>query len=89
MRQKRSSVRSRAANLLEVDLLHARPLSEVRRPTDHCAGERRIAALQTQVLRATNRSDRQRLLDEIFRAEEVLAPMTTEFFARAQACGVP
>jgi CHAT domain-containing protein/tetratricopeptide (TPR) repeat protein len=74
--------RARARSL--VDLLHSRPLSEIRRPTDLRAGERRITALQMQLLRTTNRSDRQRLLDEIFRAEEALAPMTTELFARSR-----
>lgn len=73
--------RARARSL--VDLLHSRPLGEVKRPTELRAGERRITALQIQLLRTTNRATRQRLLDEIFRAEEALAPMTTELFARA------
>ena len=74
--------RARARSL--VDLLHSRPLSEVRRPTDLRAGERRITSLQMQLLRTTNRANRQRLLDEIFRAEEALAPMTTELFTRSR-----
>jgi CHAT domain-containing protein/predicted negative regulator of RcsB-dependent stress response len=74
--------RARARSL--VDLLHSRPLSEIRRPTDLRAGERRITAFQMQLLRTTNRADRQRLLEEIFRAEEALAPMTTELFARSR-----
>jgi tetratricopeptide (TPR) repeat protein len=73
--------RARARSLL--DLLHARPLSEVRRPEELRAGERKIAALQMQLLRTTNRASRQRLLDEIFKAEEALAPMTTELFSRS------
>jgi CHAT domain-containing protein len=67
-----------------VDLLHARPLSDVRKPEDLRKGERRIAALQLQLLRTTGRATRQRLLDEIFRAEEQLAPMTTELFSRSR-----
>jgi CHAT domain-containing protein/tetratricopeptide (TPR) repeat protein len=74
--------RARARSL--VDLLHSRPLGEIRRPADLRAGERRITALQMQLLRTTSRADRQRLLDEIFRAEEALAPMTTELFARSR-----
>src|ERR671918_2867548 len=74
--------RARARSL--VDLLHARPLSDVRKPEDLRKGERRIAALQLQLLRTTGRASRQRLLDEIFRAEEQLAPMTTELFARSR-----
>jgi CHAT domain-containing protein/Tfp pilus assembly protein PilF len=73
--------RARARSL--VDLLHSRPLSEVKGPAEMRAGERKITALQMQLLRTTNRATRQRLLDEIFRAEEALAPMTTELFARA------
>lgn len=74
--------RARARSL--VDLLHSRPLSDLRKPEDLRRGERRIAALQLQLMRATGRAERQRLLDEIFRAEEQLAPMTTELFTRAR-----
>lgn len=74
--------RARARSL--VDLLHARPLSEVRKPEELRVGERKIAALQMQLLRTTNRAKRQQLLDEIFRAEEALAPLTTELFARSR-----
>ena len=74
--------RARARSL--VDLLHSRPLSDLRKPEDFRRGERRIAALQLQLMRATGRADRQRLLEEIFRAEEQLAPMTTELFTRAR-----
>src|SRR3954469_18049211 len=74
--------RARGRSLL--DLLHARPLSELRKPEDLRRGERRIAALQLQLLRTTGRANRQRLLDEIFRAEEQLAPMTTELFTKAR-----
>jgi CHAT domain-containing protein len=74
--------RARARSL--VDLLHSRPLSDLRKPEDLRRGERRIAALQLQLMRATGRANRQRLLEEIFRAEEQLAPMTTELFTRAR-----
>lgn len=74
--------RARARSL--VDLLHSRPLSEIRRSTELRAAERRITTLQMQLLRTTNRGNRQRLLDEIFRAEEALAPMTTELFTRSR-----
>jgi CHAT domain-containing protein len=67
-----------------VDLLHARPLGELRQPEELRAGERKITALQMQLLRTTNRVNRQRLLDEIFKAEEALAPMTTELFTRSR-----
>lgn len=74
--------RARARSL--VDLLHSRHLAETRKPTELRAGERRITTLQMQLLRTTDRANRQRLLDEIFRAEEALAPMTTELFTRAR-----
>ena len=74
--------RARARSL--VDLLHSRPLSDLRKPEELRRGERRIAALQLQLMRATGRANRQRLLEEIFRAEEQLAPMTTELFTRAR-----
>jgi CHAT domain-containing protein/predicted negative regulator of RcsB-dependent stress response len=74
--------RARARSL--VDLLHSRPLSEIRKSTDLRAAERSITTLQMQLLRTTNRANRQRLLDEIFRAEEALAPMTTELFTRSR-----
>lgn len=73
--------RARARSL--VDLLHSRPLSELPRPDELRAGERRIGALQLRLLRTTDRTQRQRLLDEIFVAEEQLAPVATELFIRS------
>jgi hypothetical protein len=73
--------RARARSL--VDLLHSRPLSELRQPDELRAGERRISALQLKLLRTTDRTQRQRLLDEIFVAEEQLAPVATELFIRS------
>jgi CHAT domain-containing protein/Tfp pilus assembly protein PilF len=67
-----------------VDLLHARPLSGVRKPEDLRAGERRIASLQLQLLRATRRTDRERLLNQIFLIEEQLEPLSTELFTRSR-----
>jgi tetratricopeptide (TPR) repeat protein len=52
--------RARGRSLL--DLLYARPLSEIRKPSDLSAGERRIAALQLKLLRTTAMNERQRLL---------------------------
>jgi CHAT domain-containing protein len=67
-----------------VDLLHARPLNDVRKPENLRAGERHIAALQLQLMRSTRRAERERLLDQIFIAEEQLAPLSTELFARSR-----
>lgn len=55
------------------------------KPAGLRAGERRIAALQLNLLRTTARAERQRLLDEILRAEERLAPASTQLFTRARA----
>lgn len=73
--------RARGRSLL--DLLQARPVSQFQKPADLRAGERRIAALQLRLLRARTRAERDRLLDDIFVAEERLAPVTTELFAQA------
>jgi CHAT domain-containing protein len=43
-------------------------------------GTRRVAALQRQLLRTSDRRARRRLLDEIFAAEEALAPAATTLF---------
>lgn len=61
---------------------------DVRSPADLRAGERRIAALQLQLLRTTDRRTRQRLLDEIVGAEEQLAPAATELFMRARSVAI-
>jgi hypothetical protein len=52
---------ARGRSLLE--LLMSTPVSDVKMPPELRAGERRIAALQLQLLRAKGRTDRQRLLD--------------------------
>lgn len=74
--------RARARSLLE--LLYSRPPSDVRLPVGVRDAERRIAALQLRLLRATAREERARLLAQIFAAEERLAPLSTELFTRAQ-----
>src|SRR5438046_2574483 len=61
---------ARGRSLLE--LLMSIPVSEVKMPPELRAGERRIAALQLRLLRAKGRTERQRLLDQIFLAEEQL-----------------
>jgi CHAT domain-containing protein len=73
---------ARGRSLLE--LLLSTPLSDVRKPPALRAGERRIAALQLQLLRARERAERQRLLDRIFDAEEELASVSTELFNRTR-----
>jgi CHAT domain-containing protein/tetratricopeptide (TPR) repeat protein len=78
------SVLERARGRSLVDLLHARPMSDLRKPEDLRAGERRIASLQLQLLRTTSRAHRQRLLEQIFVAEEQLAPISTELFTQSR-----
>jgi tetratricopeptide (TPR) repeat protein len=73
---------ARGRSLLE--LLMSTPVSDVKMPPELRAGERRIAALQLQLLRAKGRTERQRLLDQIFLAEEQLAPTSTELFNRTR-----
>jgi CHAT domain-containing protein/Tfp pilus assembly protein PilF len=73
--------RARGRSLL--DLLHARPLSQIQKPEDLRAGERHIATLQLRLLRTKSQVERGRLLDDIFIAEERLAPLTTELFTQA------
>ncbi len=64
-----------------LDLLSSTPVADVRQPAELRAGERRIAALQLQLLRTQSRVERRRLLDRIFAAEEQLAPISTELFS--------
>jgi CHAT domain-containing protein/tetratricopeptide (TPR) repeat protein len=71
--------RARARSLL--DLLNSRETASDINRKEWRAGERRIASLQLQLMRTTDRVARQRLLDRIFEAEEQLAPISTELFA--------
>lgn len=76
---------ARGRSLLE--LLVNRPLSAERQPQELRDGERQIAALQRRLLNTTDRSSRQRLLDQIFSAEERLAPISTALFDRTRRAG--
>jgi tetratricopeptide (TPR) repeat protein len=60
------AVVERARGRSLVELLHARPLSDLTKPEELRKGERRITALQLQLLRTTSRPARKRLLDQIF-----------------------
>lgn len=70
-----------------LDLLQSRPTTDATRSAALRAGERRIAALQVQLFQATSPQQRQRLLDDIFVAEQQLAPVSTELFARRKQAG--
>lgn len=74
---------ARGRSLLE--LLVSTPIANVRKPAELRAGERRIADLQLRLLRAKGRAERQRLLEQIFVAEQQLAPLSTELFSRTRA----
>ena len=76
---------ARGRSLLE--LLVNRPLSTQQKPQELRAGERQIAALQRQLLMTTDRGARLRLLDQIFTAEEQLAPVSTALFDRTRRTG--
>src|SRR5262249_29208451 len=67
-----------------LELLLAKPLAEVQQPAALRTQERKIAALQVQLFHAKSTAERRRLLDEIFFAEEQLAPLTTAAFDKAR-----
>lgn len=73
---------ARGRSLLE--LLANRPLASQARPEAMREGERRISNLQRRLFQTINAAARGRLLDQIFAAEEQLAPVTTEFFDGAR-----
>lgn len=73
---------SKGRSLLE--LLSSKPLADITKSAEFRAGERRIASLQSRLLRTFSRADRRHLLDEIFAAEEQLAPLSTELFTRTR-----
>jgi hypothetical protein len=56
----------------------------VRAPSGLKAGERKLATPQVQLFQTKTRAERARLLDQIFVAEEQLAPLTTAFFDRTR-----
>jgi CHAT domain-containing protein len=74
--------RARARSL--VDLLNSRQTAVRPLPTEQRTVERRLSALQLQLLRTDDRATRQRLLNEILAAEGQLAPITTELWSAAQ-----
>lgn len=76
---------ARARSLLE--LLVNKPVADQTPPAAFREGERQIADLQTRLLQTTDRRARQRLLAQIFAAEERLAPLSTELFDRARRRG--
>lgn len=63
-----------------LELLLSRPIGDVTQPPELRAGERAIAALQLKLFAVTGRPERRRLLEQIFAAEERLAPISTELF---------
>ena len=67
-----------------LELLTSTPLAEISKPVELSAGERKLAALQLQLLRATSQNERERLLNDIFVAEEHLAPAATALFSRTR-----
>jgi hypothetical protein len=79
----RHSSRRRVGSLLE--LLLSTTLGDVAKSLELRTGERRIASLQLGLLRAARRAERERLLNEIFVAEEPMAPAATALFTRTRA----
>ena len=75
---------ARGRALLEL-LANRSPLSAQKPPADLRDGERRISDLQRRLFRTHDSSARRRLLDEIFAAEEQLAPIATTFFDRSRS----
>jgi CHAT domain-containing protein len=67
-----------------LELLLARPLADVAQPAAFRSQERRIAALQLQLFRTKTHAERQRLMDQIFVAEEQLAPLSTALFSQTR-----
>jgi CHAT domain-containing protein len=76
------SVLEQARGRSTLELISAH--DEVQNPAALRAGERRIAALQTKLLRSKASAERQRLLDEIMLVEEQIAPVATEVFMRTR-----
>lgn len=71
---------ARGRSLLE--LMLSAPVANVTKTPELRARERELSALQTKLLRSTDRSERQRLLEQIFLAEGHLAIVSTELFDR-------
>jgi hypothetical protein len=60
------------------------PVANVTKTPELRARERELAALQTKLLRATDRGERQHLLEQVFLAEAHLATVSTELFDRTR-----
>jgi tetratricopeptide (TPR) repeat protein len=65
-----------------LDLMLSTPVASVPKTPELRARERDLAALQTKLLRSTDRSERRRLLEQVFLAEDRLAIVSTELFDR-------
>ena len=77
------SVVEQARGRSVLELLLSTPIGELTPPPELRVDERAIAALQLKLFAATGRTERQRLLEQIFAAEERLAPISTELFNRS------
>jgi tetratricopeptide (TPR) repeat protein len=73
---------ARGRSLLE--LLLSTPVARMAKPPEVRAREHDVAALQLQLLRTSDRRERQKLLDRIFIAESRLSIVSTELFARTR-----
>jgi CHAT domain-containing protein len=67
-----------------LELLLATPIADVKPPASLHAEERRIASLQVRLFHAKTHAERQKLLDQIFVAEEQLAPLSTALFEQTR-----
>lgn len=70
-----------------LELLVNRPLSGQLKPQELREGERQIAVLQRRLLRTADRRERRHLLEQIFNAEQQMAPASTAFFDRSRRGG--
>lgn len=76
---------ARSRSLLE--LLVNRPVSGEQQPEEMREGQRRIASLQRRLLSTTEPRVRRQLLEQIFAAEERMAPAATRLFDRTRLPG--
>jgi hypothetical protein len=70
-----------------LELLVNRAVSTQGQSQEYRAGERKIAALQRKLLQTVERRERRQLLDQIFDAEEQLAPISTAMFEHRRRSG--
>jgi CHAT domain-containing protein len=71
------------------DMLRSRDPSHGPPPAELTAGEREIAQLQIELQRTTGRRERQRILDQLFEAEQVIAPATTSAYRWIRTASSP